>query len=151
MWKLSGLQCSIIEKYMQSVIFGEVLWDNNWISRRCHQSQPLAYLRWRFQGHCLLEWLYHQLPDYHGKSAAFEDIMKPMLDQHPNLRSLSKVLLKRGKDRRSISMGDTTTWEVIMEIYNGCWMADQHCTVCDTDGNIARDTIEVLNSNFQKP
>ena len=37
------------------------------------------------------------------------------------------------------------------ETYNGCWMVDQHCTVCDIDGKIARDRIDILNTNYKLP
>ena len=37
------------------------------------------------------------------------------------------------------------------ETYNGCWMVDQQCIVCDTDGKISQDRIENLSSNYQLP
>ena len=81
---------------------------------------------------------------------SFIEIMKPMLDQHPNVQSFGKVISKRGDHLKSIGHSDITSWDAMTTTYNGIWMVDDHTLICDTDGNLAHGE-DVLNENFTLP
>ena len=106
-------------------------------------DEDLPFIAFRF-GYTLE---YPVVPD---QPMPFHNVMKTMLDWHPNIESYAKTLSRRGRDSRLITYGHMTTWQEMIGNYNAVWICSEHLKVVNAEGRMAQNR-GVVAADFDLP